>query len=148
MKEYMKNLIVLFYTLIAVFAFSSCYKESAWLDENTTSEGKFFPNVFFNTLDSATFSKGGSVRCNIEYWSKDKIKEVRFYNAIGTAAKTIVNTIPYTPAYSSFKKSDTLVYQYVVPVTAASGTSIVLDAEVVNENGLMRTSNRLTFKVK
>jgi hypothetical protein len=133
---------------MVALVFSSCYKETIWLDENATSEGKFFPNVFFNTLDSTTFSKGGVVKCNIEYWSKDKIKEVRFYDAVGTAARAVVKTNPYAPAYSAFKKSDTLVYQYTVPVTAASGTSIILDAEVVNENGLTRTSNRLTFRVK
>jgi uncharacterized FlgJ-related protein len=133
---------------MTVLIFSSCYKESYWLDDNATGTGKFFPNVFFNNLDSTSFSTGGSVRCYIEYWSKDKIKEIRFYDSIGTARRAVVATIPYTPAYSTFKKADTLVYNYKVPATVASKTNIRLDAEVVNENGLTRVSNRLTFAVK
>lgn len=143
MKKY--NYLFLFALVVGIF--SACYKSSNWLDDNVTG-GKFYPNVFFNALDSATFTKGLTVRCNIEYWSQDPIKEIRFYDSVGTTARRVVATIPYTPAYSAFKKSDTLIYQYTVPVSAASNTTIRLDAEVVNQNGLTRISNRPSFRVK
>lgn len=143
MKKY--NYLLLFVWVVGIF--SACYKSSNWLDDNVTG-GKFYPNVFFNTLDSATYTKGLTVRCNIEYWSQDPIKEIRFYDSVGSTARRVVATIPYAPAYSAFKKSDTLVYQYTVPISAAANTTIRLDAEVVNQNGLTRISNRPSFRVK
>lgn len=144
----MKNLIITFSLLTVVLVFSACYKESYWLDDNAVSTGKFYPNVFFNNLDSATYSKGSAVKCYIEYWSKDKIKEIRFHDSVNTVARKVVKAIPYAPAYSSFKKSDTLVYFYTVPLDAPSGATIRLDAVVENDNGLTRLSNRLSFRVK
>jgi hypothetical protein len=144
----MKNLIIACLFCIGLVGASSCYKEKNWLDENVNSTNRFFPNIFFNTLDSANYPKGFAVRCNFEYWSQDKIKEIRIYDSIGTAARKVVATLAYTPAYSAIKKSDTLLYQYVVPATAASGTTIRLDAVVENENGLTRLSNRLSFRVR
>jgi hypothetical protein len=144
----MKNLIITCLTLCIVLVFSACYKETNWLDENVTTEGKFFPNITFNTLDSTAFTRGGSVRCNLEYWSKDKIKEIRIYDSIGTTARKVVATIPYAAAYSAFKKSDTLIYMYTVPTTATAGSTIRLDAQAVNDNGLTKLSGRLSFTVK
>ena len=144
----MKNIIISSLILCLVLLFSACYKESYWLDENTTTEGKFFPNITFNPLDSTSFTRGGSVRCNLEYWSKDKIKEIRIYDSVGTTARKVVATIPYAASYSAFKKSDTLIYFYALPAGITAGTSIRLDAQAVNENGLTKLSSRLTFSVK
>ena len=144
----MKNLILSSLILSTILLLSSCYKSTNWLNDNVDSTGKFYPNVLINTLDSATYSANGKVRLYIEYWSKDKMKTVNFYDSVGTAARKLVFSTPYAPAYSSFKKSDTLVYNYTVPASAASGTTIRVDAVIENENGLTKVSNRLSFRVK
>lgn len=143
----MKSLKYIALLATGLLIITSCYKSTNWLDE-VADPGKFIPNIFFNNLDSATFSKGSSVRCNLEYWSKDAIKEIQIYDSIGTAARKLVATIPYAPAYSTIKKSDTLIYQYTVPASAASNATIRLDAVAVGANGLNRTSNRPSFRVK
>jgi hypothetical protein len=141
----MKNLIIAFVLLMGIVG---CYKESSFLDENATGTGKFFPNVYFNPLDSTSFSLGGSVRCNVEFWSKDKIKEIRIYDSVGTTARKIVATLPPTPAFSALKATDTLLYRYSVPAGLAKGSSVRLDVVVENENGLTKLSDRRSFLIK
>ena len=141
----MKNLIIAFVLLVTIVG---CYKESNWLDENATGTGKFFPNVFLNPLDSTKYSNGGSVRCNIEFWSKDKIKEIRIYDSVGTASRKIVATLPATPAFSALKATDTLLYNYKVPTGLATNSSVRLDVVIENENGLIKLSDRRSFTIK
>jgi hypothetical protein len=141
----MKNLIIAFVLLMGIVG---CYKESNWLDENAVSTGKFFPNVYFNPLDSTRYSTGGSVRCNVEFWSKDKIKEIRIYDSIGTTARKIVATLPPAPAFSSIKATDTLLYTYKVPTGLASNATVRLDVVIENENGLTKLSDRRSFTIK
>lgn len=141
----MKNLIIAF---VLLFSIVGCYKESDFLDDNAIGTGKFFPNVYFNPLDSTKYSNGGSVRCNIEFWSKDKIKEIRIYDSVGTASRKIVATLPPPAAFSALKATDTLVYNYKVPTGLSTNLPVRLDVVIENENGLTKLSNRLTFTIK
>lgn len=133
---------------------ASCYEEKDWLGENAEFTGRGFPAIFMNPLDSAIFSKGGRpVRVYLEFWSDDPMQEIRLYNTIGTGTRTLVSTTPYAPAFSRWKRADTLILGYTIPATAAANTSIRLDAEVLNQNGLTKgtfsvpTSPR-TFRVR
>jgi hypothetical protein len=85
---------------------------------------------------------GSTIKTELQFFSQSPIKEINFYNTIGTGAKTKVATFPYQSAFSQSKRADTLIINYVVP-TAASGTNIRLDYEIVNQNAL--TLNRTAF---
>jgi hypothetical protein len=140
----MKNLIIAFALL---FSLVGCYKESNFLDDTAVGTGKFFPNVFFNTLNS-TYAVGDTVRCNVEFWSKDKIKEIRIYDSIGLTSRKIVATLPPTAAFSALKATDTLLYNYKVPPGLAVNSVVRLDVVVENENGLTKLSDRRSFTIK
>ena len=105
------------------------------------------PNFVTPTMPVAGYDKGAALSVEFNFISVDPIKEVQFYQKIATADSVLINTTPYTPAFSRVKNCDTLVYKYTVPTSAASGTAIVLRGRVVNENGL--TKDRVfSYKVK
>ncbi len=141
----MKNLIIV---CALLFSIVGCYKESDWLDDTATGTGKFFPNVFFNALDSTKYAVGENVRCNVEFWSKDKIKEIRIYDSVGTTSRKIVATLPPTAAFSALKATDTLLYNYKVPAGLAASSTVRLDVVIESENGLIKLSDRRSFTIK
>lgn len=126
----MRNFII----LASFFIVTACYEEEVWLDNNVEYQGKAVPSIYMYPLDSTTFTPGRTARIQLEYFCNDGMKEIKVYQRVGssTAARTLVTTLPYTPAFSKLKQQDTLVYQYPIPTGNAANTQIFIDAEAVS----------------
>lgn len=70
------------------------------------------------------------------------------YTTVGTGLKSRVFSKPYSEiaAFSKVKSADTLVFAYKTPVVAAE-TTVKLDVEIINQNGLSLTRS-LTIRSK
>lgn len=126
----MRNFII----LASFFLVTACYEEKVWLDDNVEYQGKAVPSIYMYPLDSATYTPGRTARIQLEYFSNDGMKEIKVYHRVGsaTAARTLVATLPYTPAFSKLKQQDTLIYQYPIPSGNAANTQIFIDAEAIS----------------
>lgn len=147
----MRNFII----LASFFIVTACYEEEVWLDDNVDYLGKAVPSIYMYPLDSATFTPGRTARVQLEYFSNDGMKEIKVYQRVGsaTAARTLVTTLPYTPAFSKLKQQDTLIYQFPVPTGNAINTQIFIDAEAVSTKDVPKgtwqpTASSRSFRTK
>lgn len=131
-----------FFILLSFFAITACYEEKDWLGDNADFQGKAVPSIFMYVLDSTLFTPGRTARVNLEYFCTDGIKEIRIYQRVGsaTAARALVTTLPYTPAFSKLKQQDTLIYQFPIPTGNAANTQIFIDAEAVSTKDVTKGS--------
>jgi hypothetical protein len=135
----------LYIGLLALTA--SCDKE---LDDNYTLVGERFPTVVSNTTPfpiATKFAAGETVTVELNFTQQtDPIKEILVLQKVEPSRdSTIVQTIPYQPAYSKTKNADTLLINYVVPA-AANKALIRLDTRVVSTNGQFKTRSA-SFRV-
>ncbi|HTL09923.1 MAG TPA: hypothetical protein VL307_16730 [Chitinophagaceae bacterium] len=151
----------LFIALLATLAagIASCEKSKDYIVDESTRSGGYLPvstnalldvnnNTTIGTSASSTkYAPGAVVKTELQFFSIDPIKEINLFETVGAGTKTKVGaSIPYASAYSSIKKLDTLLVSYTVP-TAASGTTIKLEYEIMNINtkSITRTAS---FKVQ
>ncbi|GJM35230.1 MAG: hypothetical protein DHS20C18_42310 [Saprospiraceae bacterium] len=144
-----------FLLVLSGLTFSSCYKESDWLGDNTTTEGKHFPVIagFELVTEGGPFSEGTSVQLDLDFWSLDAISSIKLYERVDGGDPVEVASFGYTANFQDDSQTDELIMSYTIPSLPADTVQITLDAEVVNENGLTRntkdgdTSNRpsITF---
>ena len=136
---------IFFYITAATLAVTACEKSQDVNRDYAIPTGKGAYPVSTNTLVDLSTSKNlGTVNFNggyafnteLQYFSQDPVKEINLYSTVGSGARTKITTIPYAPAYSNIKKLDTLLVPYTVPAGQASGTSIKLEYEIVNQNTL------------
>jgi hypothetical protein len=140
----MKNI---FFFLFLV-GFVSCAKNDDFVAENTTPTGVGYYPISVNTLvdmatnaniNAARYAPGAMFRTELQFISQSPIKEINVYATVGAGAKTKISTIPYAPAYSVAKGTDTLLIPYTIPLGLTAGTSIKLDLEILNQNTLSVT---------
>lgn len=126
--------------LASMVMLTACYEEEVWLDDNVEFQGKAVPSIYMYPLDSTTFTPGRSARVQLEYFCNDGLKEIRVYQRVGsaTATRTLLSTLPYTPAFSQLKQQDTLIYQFPVPTGNAANTLIFIDAEAVSRQDVTK----------
>jgi len=138
-------------TIVAMAAIISCDRTEDPIYQKITDNR--YPTVVSNTnfvtpaMPTAGYDKGAALSVEFNFISVDPIKEIQFYQKVATADSVLINTIPYSPAFSKLKNCDTLVYKYAVPATLASGTAVVLRGRVVNVNGLTK-DRTFSYKVK
>lgn len=135
----------LYVGLLALTA--SCDKE---IDENYTLVGERFPTIVSSGTPfpvATKYAVGETVTVELNFAQQtDPIKEILVLQKVEPARdSTVVQTIPYQPAYSKTKNTDTLVINYVVPA-AANKALIRLDTRVVSTNGQFRTRSA-SFRV-
>jgi hypothetical protein len=141
---------------IALFSIGAiaCEKSQDFLAENTTPTGAGYAPVSANTLQDVTatpiknlgttsagataYPAGSTFKTELTFFSQSAVKEINLYNTVGSGTKTLVNSIPYAPAFSNTKRLDTLLVPYTVP-TGTAGTVIRLDYEIKNVNSLATT---------
>lgn len=137
--------------LLAV-AFSACDKSQDFLRDNSSPTGVGYAPVSNNAVldynftpprtigtsasGATSYAAGSNIRAELTFFSQSPVKETLFFNTIGAGTKTLVTTIPYSPAFSALKGVDTLLVPYTVPASAPVNTVIRLDFEIVNVNGL------------
>jgi hypothetical protein len=121
--------------------FISCKKNDPdeWLKDNVTVVGKNPVIASFTIPAGQTATAGSTVKLDLRYWSEDAIDKINL-NATIAGTKTTVSTTPYQKAYSSVTRTDSLILQYPIPAGTASGTTITMEAQVVNKNSLTATS--------
>ena len=124
---------------LMVVGLSSCYDQEDPLDDLIQRTGNHYPAIAnIRTLQdqgfTVDFSPGGSVALEMQYWSIDPIDVVNFYDIIN-GDTALISSNPYQAAFSQRSGTDTLVFDYTVPMLPAE-TTIVLMFEVVNENTL------------
>jgi hypothetical protein len=145
------NKTILFLLLLSA-GFASCDKSQDFLRDNTTATGVGYAPVSNNAVLDYTFTPprsiatsstsatsypaGSTIKAELTFFSQSPIKETLLYNTIGAGTKTLIATIPYSPAFSALKGVDTLLVPYTVPASAAVNTVIRLDFEIINTNAL------------
>jgi hypothetical protein len=137
------SLYILFLFVIA--GLIACAKNDDFIAENVSETGVGYYPLSANTLvdmatntniNNASYAGGTTFRTELQFISQSPVKEINLYNTIGTTARTKVATFPYASAPSKIKGTDTLLVPYTVPTGLAVGTSIRLEYEILNVNGL------------
>jgi hypothetical protein len=137
------SLYVIFFFVIA--GLIACAKNDDFVAENITDTGVGYYPLSANTLvdmatntniNNASYAAGTTFRTELQFISQSPVKEINLYNTIGTTPRTKVATYPYAPARSKIKGTDTLLVPYTVPAGLAAATSIRLEYEILNQNGL------------
>jgi hypothetical protein len=153
-KNNSKSLYIL--SIVVVSAIIGCTKNEDFIKENVTETGVGYYPLSANTLvdmatnaniNNASYTAGATFKTELQFISQSPVKEVNLYSTVGTAARNKVATFPYAPARSVIKGTDTLLVPYTVPTGLAVGTSIKLDYEILNQNGLSITRTA-TIKTK
>ena len=145
------------YILLAIIAGAllACTKDKDFIDDNSNPTGVGSRPVSTNTLyevavagnpalNNRSYAAGATATTEIQYFSASPVQEINLYSTI-SSVRSLVQTIPYAPAFSAFKAADTLLVKYVVPALA-TGTTIKLDYEIKNQNALTLTKTA-TIKV-
>jgi hypothetical protein len=131
-----------------LFILAACAKNDDFVVENTTPTGTGYYPISVNTLvdmatnaniNNAMYSPGALFRTELQFISQSPIKEINVYSTVGSGAKTKISTVPYAPAHSVAKGTDTLLIAYTVPLGLTAGTAIKLDLEILNVNTLSVT---------
>jgi hypothetical protein len=144
---------IFFLIILILTVAAACKKSQDVIRDNVVPTGVGYYPVSSNTLQdvvavpntnlgSVALKPGYAFKTELQYFSQDAIKEVNFYTTVGTGTRTKILTVPYTSSYSNFKKLDTLLVPYTVPTGLATGTSIKLEYEILNQNtlNLIRTA--------
>lgn len=140
----MKNRIYSLLTFVMLgMMISSCYEEPDFLSEIVTSEGRNFPVIADFTLltTGSPFKEGTKVDLDLDYWSLDEIATIKLYQRVDGAAPTEVASYNHTTNFQADSQTDQILMSYTIPVIAGATGKIVLDAEVINVNGLIRNTS-------
>lgn len=149
----MKKVLIIVLSAVVLLA---CTKEKDFVEDNSNPTGVGYRPVSTNTLydvgragnpalNNGIYAVGATAKTELQFFSESPIQEINLYSTV-SAMRTLVQTIPYAPAFSNYKASDTLLVSYVVPALA-SGTSIKLEYEIKNQNTLTLTKTA-TIKVQ
>ena len=128
--------------LLFTLALTGCYDEPDFLRDNVTIGRGYAPVIAtFTSTNGTTFLEGDVAQLDLRYWSIDPIEEVVLYETIGSGARTRVAAMPYQANFAEDSQTDKMLLTYTIPDVPADVTSILVEAEVVNENGLTKTSS-------
>src|SRR5919112_2180567 len=118
---------------LAVLA-TGCKKE---LDDYYTEQGPQYPG-FLNLLPAPAtkYATGETVTFELQFAQQtDPIKQIVILQKVEPSRDSVVvQTLPYKPAYSRIKRTDTLMVNYVVPA-GANKALVRVDARVDSNNG-------------
>jgi hypothetical protein len=145
-----------FILIFLITGLIACTRNDDFIKENATDTGVGYYPLSANTLvdmatnanvNNASYAAGATFKTELQFISQTPVKEINLYNTVGSTARTKVATYPYAQARSTIKGTDTLLVPYTVPTGLAVGTSIKLDYEILNDNGLSITRTA-TIKTK
>lgn len=123
----------------STLALTGCYEEPDWLGDNTVSLGNFPVISSFSVVDDREFELGETVELDLRFWSDAPIQEIVLSSLIGDT-KAEVATFGYTPNFAEDSQTDKLLMSYTIPNELPDGvSSISLEVNIINENGLNRT---------
>ncbi|GEM_PF-936330 len=124
---------------VAVSLLPGCYKEPDWVGDHIKTENKHYPVISgFRVVDKKdAYAQGDQVTVDLDFWSVDPIKEIQFYFV--KPDTVLAGSSPYIENFKEDSQTDELVMSFTVPVVQDT-TDVVIDALIINENGLTRRS--------
>jgi hypothetical protein len=148
---------ILFACFIVMLLTAACYDETDPVVEIITEGNGHYPvsaNTFVDLTNMGSittnriYAPGTDISFELQYWSEDPIQEINLYSTVGNGLKTRILNEMYSEvaAFSELKSADTLVLKYKMPLILVE-TTIKLDVEIVNQNGLTLTRS-ITLKDK
>jgi hypothetical protein len=147
----MKKLTILYLSFAILGVLSACDRTEEPIYEKLSDE--HYPVIVQNTnfftpaVPSAGYVKGTAIKIEFDYFVREPINEIQFWEKIGTADSVALFKGAAVPAFSQIKNCDTLIYNYTVPSAPASGTTIAIRGRVVNKNGLAK-DRVLTYRIR
>lgn len=120
--------------------FTACYEETYWLDENSTTDGFYYPQIqdLNADTDDGTYTEGKVVTLSLYYWSIDDVKSVDLSATIDGVETSIVSASSPT-RFDSERSVDVLEQDYTIP-SGSSGMDITFTAVVTTVNNLNKTT--------
>ncbi len=125
--------------MIAGLTLVSCSEDNFFLD-NIDQTGRSFPvisNIIIQNQQDE-YTSGETVQIRVEFWSNDPVKEIVLYDSlVNIRDREVVLTEPAANAsFSEESETDVIILNYTVPDVPEDPTTINLQVEVINENGL------------
>jgi hypothetical protein len=126
---------------------TGCFEEDNFLAENSEPTGDKYPVVSDYSVvgEQDTFQVGETVRLDLRFWSEGTVASINLYDSLivdgsGVRAQQQVASIdPSNAGFSEVTQTDSLIIEYTVP-SLSDTTTIDLDVEVENDNGLTETN--------
>lgn len=124
---------------------TSCYEDNPyWLDENIKEGGTYFPVIQRFTVNNqngdalSSASSGESIVLKTQYWCKDEISNLVFYQTVD-GVESIIASVPYESSFDPESEAQLYSYTTTVP-NAASGTTVMYRVEVVTVYDLTKSA--------
>jgi len=139
MRSKIFKIFILSVAIAAIFCSCKKPKPNQWLLDNVTVVGHNPVIASFSVVapQTTTVAAGSTVNLDLRYWSEDPIDKINLNATVGAAGtKQTVSTTTDQKAYSTVSRTDSLRIQYQVPTGLASGTTIALEAQIINKNTL------------
>lgn len=138
--------------LALLLSATGCYQEDDVIDDLFVSQGKVAqisvvwagPTRGTTTL---TVDAGTPVPITIEYISEVDVQEIKLYQQVGSAAPTLLTTIPVSAAQYDAKLRNYVVKATITAPTAKSATVRIL-AEVITTNDLPSARLGVTVRTR
>lgn len=130
--------------LISFFLAQACYEEpDFWLDQNIKEGGTYYPVIQSLTISPSSgtgFKSGQSVEIALQYWSRDEVKELQYYQIVN-GVETLLGSEPYQDSFDAESEAQLFKYTTTLP-TADSGTQVTYKVSVVTVHELSKSTSR------
>lgn len=129
------------YVLLAVAGIMivSCSEDNFFLD-NIDQTGRSFPVISDIIIENQQdeYTSGETVQIRVEFWSNDPVQEIVLYDSlVDIRNREVVLSEPAANAsFSEESETDVIILNYEVPAVPEDPTTINIQVEVINENGL------------
>jgi len=125
--------------VIAGLTLVSCSEDNFFLD-NIDQTGRSFPVISDIIIQNEQdeYTSGETVQIRVEFWSNDPVQEIVLYDSlVNIRDREVVLTEPAANAsFSEESQTDVIILNYEVPAVPEDPTTINIQVEVINENGL------------
>jgi len=125
--------------VIAGLTLVSCSEDNFFLD-NIDQTGRSFPVISDIIIQNEQdeYASGETVQIRVEFWSNDPVQEIVLYDSlVNIRDREVVLTEPAANAsFSEESQTDVIILNYEVPAVPEDPTTINIQVEVINENGL------------
>lgn len=136
----------LFVFLTFAVLITGCYQEENWLEDNWEKDENYYPNISNVSIlaEQETYAEGDAVNLDLRFWSEGSVESIQLLHEYGGNNQEVYSEYAYSEAgYSEITKTDSIVVEYTVP-QGSSGSTISLEFEVANENGLSASNTNAT----
>jgi len=134
--KFIRNYLLL---VIAGLTLVSCSEDNFFLD-NIDQTGRSFPVISDIIIQNEQdeYTSGETVQIRVEFWSNDPVQEIVLYDSlVNIRDREVVLTEPAANAsFSEESQTDVIILNYEVPAVPEDPTTINIQVEVINENGL------------